>query len=99
MPAAGLICYEMRNITGGRMKRKKLTDAEACRLAEAFVAQALAMGLKGNQTLPKDIKRQVRERVLHAIEEERQAKAAQTARRQTYEAAENTFSWKPQRRR
>ncbi|SPX43512.1 Uncharacterised protein [Klebsiella pneumoniae] len=44
------------------MTHLKLTPAEEKRLADAFVAQALAMGLKGNRTLPKAVKQQVRER-------------------------------------
>lgn len=81
------------------MKYRKLTPAEENRLAEAFTATALAMGLKANKKLPKEIKLQVRERVLRAIEDERQAQAAKDARRQAFEAGENTFSWRPQRRR
>lgn len=81
------------------MRYKKLTDAEEKRLADAFVAQALAMGLKGNKKLPKDIKRQVRDRVMTAIEADRKAAEAQRARRQEYEAAEQTFTWKPAIRR
>ncbi|UYX24401.1 hypothetical protein [Klebsiella pneumoniae] len=38
------------------MTHLKLTPAEEKRLADAFVAQALAMGLKGNKTLPKAVK-------------------------------------------
>ncbi|MCY0629651.1 hypothetical protein OVX87_33230 [Klebsiella pneumoniae] len=41
------------------MTHLKLTPAEEKRLADAFVAQALAMGLKGNKTLPKAVKQQV----------------------------------------
>ncbi len=52
------------------MTHLKLTPAEEKRLADAFVAQALAMGLKGNRTLPKAVKQQVRERVLRAIQDE-----------------------------
>lgn len=81
------------------MRHKKLTEAEERRLADAFVAQALAMGLKGNKKLPKDIKVQVRDRVMLTIESERKAKAAQEARRQEHEAAETTFAWKPAIRR
>lgn len=81
------------------MAHKKLTAAEEKRLADAFVAQALAMGLKGNKKLPKDIKAQVRTRVLSAIEDERRVTQAQEARRQEYETAENTFTWKPAIRR
>ncbi|HBV6194413.1 TPA: hypothetical protein MD283_005921 [Klebsiella pneumoniae] len=44
------------------MTHLKLTPAEEKRLADAFVAQALAMGLKGNKSLPKAVKQQVRER-------------------------------------
>lgn len=81
------------------MRHKKLTATEEKRLADAFVAQALAMGLKGNKKLPRDIKLQVRDRVLQAIEDERKAKSVQDARRQEHEAAENTFTWKPAIRR
>ena len=81
------------------MRYKKLTPAEENRLADAFTATAIAMGLKGNKKLPKAIKQQVRERVLRAIDDERQAQAARDARRQEFEAAENTFSWRPLRRR
>ncbi|MBC4103212.1 hypothetical protein H8M79_29090, partial [Klebsiella pneumoniae] len=56
------------------MTHLKLTPAEEKRLADAFVAQALAMGLKGNKTLPKAVKQQVRERVLRAIQDEREAR-------------------------
>ncbi|KFJ78086.1 Uncharacterised protein [Klebsiella pneumoniae] len=42
------------------MTHLKLTPAEEKRLADAFVAQALAMGLKGNRTLPKAVKQQVK---------------------------------------
>lgn len=38
------------------MRYKKLIPAEENRLADAFTATALAMGLKGNKKLPKDIK-------------------------------------------
>lgn len=81
------------------MKYKKLTSAEENRLADAFAATAIAMGMKGNQKLPKEIKQQVRDRVLRAIEDERKAQTARDARRQASEAAENTFTWQPQRRR
>lgn len=81
------------------MRYKKLTAAEEKRLADAFVAQALAMGLKGNKKLPKDIKLQVRDRVMASIEADRKAAKAQQARRQAHEAAENTFTWKPAIRR
>lgn len=81
------------------MRYKKLTAAEEKRLADAFIAQALAMGLKGNKKLPKDIKLQVRDRVMASIEADRKAAEAQQARRQVHEAAENTFTWKPQVRR
>ncbi|WP_240116282.1 hypothetical protein [Erwinia endophytica] len=57
------------------------------------------MGLKGNKKLPKDIKLQVRDRVLASIQADRQASEAQLARRLEHEAAENTFSWKPVIRR
>ncbi|MFQ0339719.1 hypothetical protein ACH645_00105, partial [Klebsiella pneumoniae] len=81
------------------MTHLKLTPAEEKRLADAFVAQALAMGLKGNKTLPKAVKQQVRERVLRAIQDEREARRAQEMRREKYEATETTFTWQPQRRR
>lgn len=81
------------------MRHKRLTPAEEKRLADAFVAQALAMGLKGNKKLPKDIKTQVRDRVLASIQAERETSNAQKARRQEHEAAENTFAWKPVIRR
>lgn len=77
----------------------KLTPAEEKRLADAFAATAIAMGMKGNKKLPKEIKRQVRERVLRSIQDEREASRAQEIRRQEYEAAETTFRWQPQRRR
>lgn len=80
------------------MVRLKLTPAEEKRLADAFVAQALAMGLKGNKKLPKGNKEQVRGRVLASIQSDRKASNAQEARRQEHEAAENTFTWKPQSR-
>ncbi|WP_141209759.1 hypothetical protein [Klebsiella pneumoniae] len=75
------------------MTHLKLTPAEEKRLADAFVAQALAMGLKGNKTLPKAVKQQVRERVLRAIQDEREARRAQEMRREKYEATETTFTW------
>ena len=81
------------------MARLKLTSAEEERLADAFVAQALAMGLKGNKKLPKGIKEQVRERVLASIQSDRKASHAQEARRIEHETAENTFTWKQQIRR
>lgn len=81
------------------MRYKKLTKAEEEKLADAFVAQALAMGLKGNKKLPKDIKLQVRDRVMASIEADRKAAEAQQARRQEHEAAEQTFTWKPAIRR
>ncbi|RZN44208.1 hypothetical protein [Escherichia sp. E13S3] len=81
------------------MKRRKLTPTEEKRLADAFVATAIAMGLKGNPKLPQEIKRRVRVQVLIDIENERKAQAAQSARRQEFEAGENTFTWQPQRRR
>lgn len=77
------------------MRYKKLTVAEEKRLADAFVAQALAMGLKGNKKLPKDIKLQVRDRVMASIQADRKAAKAQQVRRQEHEAAEQTFTWKP----
>ncbi|HBU0799393.1 TPA: hypothetical protein MCQ26_005192 [Klebsiella pneumoniae] len=58
------------------MTHLKLTPAEEKRLADAFVAQALAMGLKGNKSLPKAVKQQVRERVLRAIQDERESRLA-----------------------
>lgn len=81
------------------MRYKKLTAAEEKRLSDAFAAQALAMGLKGNKKLPKDIKLQVRDRVMATIEADRKAASAQQARRQEHEAAENTFTWQPTIRR
>lgn len=81
------------------MRYKKLTKAEEEKLADAFVAQALAMGLKGNKELPKDIKLQVRDRVMASIEADRKAAEAQQERRQEHEAAEQTFTWKPAIRR
>lgn len=57
------------------------------------------MGLKGNKTLPKAVKQQVRERVLRAIQDEREARRVQEMRREKYETAETTFTWQPQRRR
>ncbi|MDP0875011.1 hypothetical protein [Klebsiella pneumoniae] len=81
------------------MTHLKLTPAEEKRLADAFVAQALAMGLKGNRTLPKAVKQQVRERVLRSIQDECEARQAQEIRREKYEAAETTFTWQPRRRR
>lgn len=81
------------------MAHLKLTPAEEKRLADAFVAQALAMGLKENKTLPKAVKQQVRERVLRAIQDEREARRVQEMRREKYEAAETTFTRQPQRRR
>ena len=81
------------------MTHLKLTPAEEKRLADAFVAQALAMGLKGNKSLPKAVKQQVRERVLRAIQDERESRLAKKMRREKYEAAEDTFTCQPQRRR
>lgn len=81
------------------MRYKKLTATEEKRLTDAFVAQALAMGLKGNKKLPRDIKLQVRDRVMASIEADRKASEAQQARRQEHEAAEQTFTWKPAIRR
>ncbi len=81
------------------MARLKLTPAEENRLADAFVAQALVMGLKGNKKLPKGIKEQVRERVLASIQSDREASNVQETRQLEHEAAENTFTWKPQIRR
>ncbi|MDR8547605.1 hypothetical protein [Klebsiella pneumoniae] len=81
------------------MTHLKLTPAEEKRLADAFVAQALAMGLKGNKSLPKAVKQQVRERVLRAIQDERESRLAKKMRREKYEAAEDPFTWQPQRRR
>lgn len=81
------------------MRYKKLTAAEEKRLADAFVAQALAMGLKGNKKLPKAIKLQVRDRVMASIEADRKAAEEQQARRQAHEVAETTFTWKPAIRR
>lgn len=77
------------------MRYKKLTKPEEEKLADAFVSQALAMGLKGNKKLPKDIKLQVRDRVMASIEADRKAAEAQQARRQAHETAETTFTWKP----
>lgn len=81
------------------MRYKKLTAAEEKRLADAFITQALAMGLKGNKKLPKDIKQQVRDRVMASIESDRKAAEAQQTRQQEHEAAEQTFNWKPAIRR
>lgn len=81
------------------MRYKKLTKAEEERLADAFVAQTLAMGLKGNKKLPRDIKLQVRDRVMASIEVDRKAAETQQARRQEHETTEQTFTWKPQIRR
>ncbi|HAX5111571.1 TPA: hypothetical protein JZG36_004597 [Escherichia coli] len=81
------------------MKRRKLTPAEENRLADSFVATAIAMGLGGNKKLPREVKRRVRVQILIAIENERKAQAARDARRQEFEAGKNTFTWQPQRRR
>lgn len=50
------------------------------------------MGLKGNKSLPKAVKQQVRERVLRAIQDERESVLAKKMRREKYEAAEDTFT-------
>lgn len=49
------------------MKRRKLTPAEEKRLADAFVATAIAMGLKGNKKLPQEIKQRVRAQVRNRL--------------------------------
>ncbi len=38
----------------------------------------------------------MRERVLRAIQDEREARRAQEMRREKYEATETTFTWQPQ---
>ena len=55
------------------MRYKKLTKAEEEKLADVFVAQALAMGLKGNKKLTEDIKLQVRDRGMASIAADRKA--------------------------
>lgn len=66
------------------MPHKKLTAAEEKRLADAFAAQAVAM-VFSNKKLPREIKQQVRQRVLQTIQ-------AEHHRRQEYETAENTYT-------
>lgn len=46
------------------MRYRKLTIAEEKRPANVFIAQALAIGLESNKKLSKDIKLQVRDRML-----------------------------------
>jgi hypothetical protein len=75
------------------MTMRVLTASEEAKLAEAFEAEAVAMGLKPNATLPREVKRRVRVRVLAAIDAERAAKTAQAARRKAFEQGENTFTW------
>ncbi|MGF5610761.1 hypothetical protein ACQE7U_27915, partial [Klebsiella pneumoniae] len=48
---------------------------------------------------PPTICNSARERVLRAIQDEREARRAQEMRREKYEATETTFTWQPQRRR
>jgi len=63
------------------MARLKLTPTEEKWLADAFVTQALAMGLKGNKKLRQGIKEQVREKVLASIQSDRKASHTRETKR------------------
>ncbi|CDG96806.1 conserved hypothetical protein [Xenorhabdus bovienii str. puntauvense] len=68
------------------MKRHKLTDSEEKRLAEAFREYAIAMGLGPNGKLPKEVKRQIRARILGGILDDRRSASFPPKE-------EKTFSW------
>ncbi|AYU97724.1 MULTISPECIES: hypothetical protein [Enterobacter] len=81
------------------MKRQKLTEYESRRLADAIAAEVRAMGLHGRVRMPQETRRRIREQVLKIILAEREAdKKREAAQAQGLEP-EDTFSWRPQRRR
>lgn len=75
------------------MKRQKLTESEARRLADAIAAEVRAMGLHGRIRMPQETRRRIRAQVLKTILAEREAAQAQGLE------PEDTFNWQPQRHR
>lgn len=81
------------------MKHQRLTEAEERRLAEAIAAEARALGLTKKDKMPRETKRRLRARVLKAILDERAASRRREAALAAGQEPEDSFTWKPQRRR
>jgi 3-dehydroquinate synthetase len=75
------------------MKFAKLTEIEEKALADAFHATAVAMGLRSNAKLPKEVKRNVRAKTLGQIQALKQANKLKQERRNEFESGEKTFEW------
>lgn len=70
------------------MKHQRLTEAEA-----------RALGLTKKDKMPRETKRRLRARVLKAILDERAASRRREAALAAGQEPEDSFTWKPQRRR
>ena len=81
------------------MKRQRLTEAEAHRLAEAMAAEARALGFTGKDRMPQETRRRIRGRVLKKILDDRAAGRKREAALPAGQAPEDTFTWQPRRRR
>ncbi|OIN32462.1 hypothetical protein AO411_2028575 [Salmonella enterica subsp. enterica serovar Sarajane] len=81
------------------MKHQRLTEAEERRLAEAIAAEARALGFVGKEKMPKETKRRIRARTLKKILDDRTAAREQEEAQAAGREAEDTFAWRPQRRR
>lgn len=81
------------------MKHQRLTEAEERRLAEAIAAEARALGLTKKDKMPRETKRRLRARVLKTILDERAASKRREAALAAGQEPEDSFTWKPQRRR
>ncbi|EHR8377273.1 hypothetical protein K5Z09_004973 [Escherichia coli] len=81
------------------MKHQRLTEAEERRLAEAIAAEARALGLTKKDKMPRETKRRLRARVLKTILDERAASRRREAALAAGQEPEDSFTWKPQRRR
>ena len=81
------------------MKRHRLTEAEERRLAEAIAAEARAMGLTKKDKMPQETKRRLQARILKAILDERTASKNREATLTAGQDPDDTFTWRPLRRR
>ncbi|STT51533.1 Uncharacterised protein [Klebsiella pneumoniae] len=80
------------------MTHLKLTPAEGKAPGGRLCRSGTGHGPEREQNAAKSGKT-AGERVLRAIQDEREARRAQEMRREKYEAAETTFTWQPLRRR
>ncbi|HIC1790681.1 TPA: hypothetical protein ACW0I5_004602 [Escherichia coli] len=81
------------------MCEEKLTVAERKKISDAYAMQKAVLKLTDKDELPTEVRQRVRQVTLEMIFAARKAKAAKTQRTKEYRAAEDTFSWRPVRRR